>query len=808
MHSSTVVRYIDIEGDQIPSYGCGIDRKKLKDTYEMKVAKKQNLCLDWLYGGCVYRDGRNGSKRTEEMCKFFHELPPKKTVCPKAVPTIRPKVVPQTATKAPKPSKIKIASDASPWNTNRVRSFWVNEGVQTTLAKPAMSLSAGSETTPTTVSCDDCSSAAGSKAHVPMREASPEIGVEEADLAEFVVVVEEMTTNPSNESPAEPVMNSPSAPVVPPVAPEPNSASLPTPQTYAPQDYEPAPVQTNFFDSRNTLNPQLLALNANAPEYNPSVAHEYPGSASYSHSGSLASEDLYTVMSTSHTPAPKRPQLYYAPPVSMPMYIAQPGYTMQTSAPVHSHAAAYAMVQEKNAQLTAEVRAYKASQDQIHSEYQMELTKYQNETAVLARSHDRAMKEMASEQKKLRLQYERQLAALRKKAEEAAAAAKQKQEALEKEMLERAKEQAVKRVSIQTKADVIPNEEVVLPADENTYFTAGPLTSLVETTQPASTPLIERQPTPYQAQSAEVAPAKKPLGQRKRRVRRRKVVAEVPVEAAAVEKPVAEVEATPVAQVQMIEPEVVAEPLVPIQEATLSPETTPEALNVHVPMLETPVQTPIAPSAVPTSIAPPAVSSVAPPAVCSVAPPAVQAPVAPPLMQAPIAPRAGAWGKTHTQLKAKLPAKAPQSLVKPAVKVVKQAGNRCIRDVFDWKAAQKEGICWYYFMGLCKSTACDCDKSGCSLSLPCTCFIKDAPKCTRHTWGREYGHNCAYKHKKPTVSRTTTKTKQLSKEERKYRERQSGVKKTRMSKRDRLNRANRLSLEEAKRRRDARRRLY
>lgn len=134
---------------------------------------------------------------------------------------------------------------------------------------------------------------------------------------------------------------------------------------------------------------------------------------------------------------------------------------------------------------------------------------------------------------------------------------------------------------------------------------------------------------------------------------------------------------------------------------------------------------------------------------------------------------------------------------------VAQSETRCIKDVFDWNAAQKEGICYYYFMGLCKSTTCGCDQSGCTYSHPCTCLTSDTRKCTRHTWGREYGHNCTYKHKKPTVRRTP-KAKQLSKEELKYRERQSGVKKTRMSKRDRLNRANRLSLEEAKRRRNAR----
>jgi len=447
MHSSTVVGYLEIEGQKYPSYGCGIERKYLQSFYNMGQAKKMKCCLDWLYGRCVYRDGRTameGETRGEDECKFLHQLPPMKSG--KTVKQLRwqqkfdamPKWKQEkelwkrrkekrVEARKPKAQKT-VHLNAPAWNTDRLRRSFASMASRdeqpTTTEKTTISLSSESQAARTCVHGDDASSSGGSKAYVEVPEITSDPTLDDFEVVDL----------PKNEGSAPPAPNLTQKPTTAPKT------------TYQPQEFEEA-------DGRKAaLDPQLLALNANAPVYNP------PGGTS--RSGSLASEPMYGSLHCEpmcYVPAP-RPLIRPTPT------LAPVGYTMQSAAR-HPVAAALTVLQEKNRQLTAEVAALKASQDRIHGQYQMEMMKFQNETAVLTQRHQRAMKRMVVEQQRLRLRYERQLATLRKQTDEALARASVQMQAT------RERDTCLKSLpsAMRSQVDETPLEEVVVPITERTW---------------------------------------------------------------------------------------------------------------------------------------------------------------------------------------------------------------------------------------------------------------------------------------------------------------------------------------------------
>lgn len=444
MHSSTVVSYLEIEGQKYPSYGCGIERKHLQSFFNMGQAKKMKCCLDWLYGRCVYRDGRTameGETRGEDECKFLHQLPPMKPG--KTVKQLRWKqkfdAMPkwkqekelwkrrqEKRTEARKPKAQKTVYLTAPaWNTGRLRRSFASMASRDeqpiTTEKTTISSSSESQAARTSVHGDDASSSGGSKADVEVPEVTSDPTLDDFEVVDL----------PRSEDSAQPAPNLTLRPTTAPKT------------TYQPQEFEEAaPVVLNPFDGRKAaLDPQRLALNANAPVYNP------PGGTS--RSGSLAAKLMYGsvhVEPMCYVPAP-RPLIRPTPT------LAPVGYTMQSAA--RHPVAALTVLQEKNKKLTAEVAALKASHDRIHGHYQMEMMKFQNETVVLTQRHQRAMKRMVVEQQRLRLQYERQLATLRKQTDEALASAS-------------VHKQAARERAMRSQVDVTPLEEVVVPITERT----------------------------------------------------------------------------------------------------------------------------------------------------------------------------------------------------------------------------------------------------------------------------------------------------------------------------------------------------
>merc|ERR1719479_165266 len=231
------------------------------------------------------------------------------------------------------------------------------------------------------------------------------------------------------------------------------------PQFETPMDFEPAPLvnQAPVRERHAILEPQLLALNAHAPSY----------------PGSIMSEDHLQTMSTTHTPAQStyKEAEYYQP---TPM-VQAPRYQMVQ----YVHPGALTALQEKNAQLTAQVtqltaqvNAHRAAQDKIHREYQTELGKVQQETAHFARLHQTSLKRFEEEKSQLRHHYELHVAALCQQLEEARA-----ENAFRFMENQRWKAQSAQ---VQALAQV-PDEEIVQPLEENTYQ-AAPRDSVVPVT--------------------------------------------------------------------------------------------------------------------------------------------------------------------------------------------------------------------------------------------------------------------------------------------------------------------------------------
>lgn len=536
---------------------------------------------------------------------------------------------------------------------------------------------------------------------------------------------------------------------------------LAKPQVHMPTDYVPT-----------TLEPPVLSLNADAREYAPTFAPTYaPSKAGSFHSaptyapsnaGSFHSaEDLYNAMSTSHTPAPSvqgsvhGEPTYYTPALaSVPTL---PNLQYQTYIP-HPHTVA---MQNLNAQLAAQVNAFKASQEQVH-QYKAELTKMQRETEIMMRHHEKAMKQLAFERSQQQALYEQQLGELRKQTVRALDTAKVQEhramehaarvKELESREMEVVTQPAVEVVPTQPAMEVVTQravvvqeqstpahvvfEEVVMPKDTTTFFCSTPITSLVPAMEvaeiaaaPKSTPakaFSEREPEKAAAKVL-TEPERR---MRKRRGRRTQVQATPAQNQVVAEEPVAKPSETPVMPAKTAQ--VTPEPCVVIAEAE-----------------------PVKPAPKPVKVTP-----------------------------APVAQSsASKWSAMRKSAPVQTRAAPPLKMVacKPCV-----AKKRCIFEIYDKDAIRKAGICRKYLMGLCKSEDCACWKIG------CRCPEGRA----HHAYKQQAFINCEFYHELPKVKRT----KQLSSEERKYRERKLGVKKTRKTKRDRFNRANRRSIEEIKRR--------
>lgn len=749
MNSSNVVSYIDVPGAmRQPVYGCGLKKDSLK-MYEMGKAKKMGLCLDWLNNRCIY---------APEECRFAHELPPMKSdeIVFKireqnriaALPQWRQRKLryQQRRAKALKPKATKTLRLASTPAVGGIN--WAERMKDRT---PAPSTVEGySMETQTATSIGGDMSMSGSRSDIPETENASEPWAEEygkVDTTEVPVVHTAPAATPAK-------------------APEP---VLPTPTAY-----EPAPIVTNFESVRPSMlvEPQMLSLNAHAPEYSPLPPVAY----AQSNSGSLVSEEPYTSMSTSqrsYTPAPSyhgsvsgEPLVYHAPPVAPPAPMTVPPMPMPAYAPVqYVHPNTIAAIQQQmSKELTAQVSSYKASQDKVLLHYKAELAKVQQETSLMTSMHQKAMQQVAYEQA-LRLKYQRELAELRKQKDEALMSANRREQQaletasrLEKELESRKNEEKALQ---QQAVSYLPQEEIVQPEDINTFFTTpAPVTSLVEpvpesaskvaeTVKPApAKPLSERKPKTTEAEvtleerAQEAAVVEQPARVRTRRTRRKRAA----IEPVVVETPAVPVEVAP-------EAPAVSVGVVPQAPDVQGPESSPDPFDEFMNSGEPDL--PMVTQPAPQKAAPTPKKSW----VLNVSSNAQPVQKAQPVQEAQTAP-------------------APKKTVKPA------GGFRCIFEIFDYDAARKEGICIRYLQGRCKSLNCYCT-TGCPKAYGRASV----------SWKQGLS-NCRHEHRLPK----TKVSKKVSRAEQKYNERKAGGKKLRMTKRAKFDRQNKLSLEAARKR--------
>lgn len=711
MYSSNVVSYINVDGHEpMPVYGCGKSKKALK-FYDMERGRNLGLCMDWVHNRCVYHPSE---------CKYTHAMPPAKSEAELRKMKWRKG---QSAVNNPRTNKKKLKVETSLFGKKCVRTKALNRPVKSSRAQRVTS-SRAQEDKPILSDMSTSGSKTGS------------------DLPEVPPPTEEITwDNDANEP-----KNDDEAPVVgtvletkiyapadfDPVHVAPPAVSMAEPgkapefEVEAPMDFEPAPpvFQAPVRDRHAILEPQLLALNAHAPSY----------------SGSIMSEDQYQPMSTFHTPAQST---YKDVEYHQPTPMVQPtSYQMVQ----YVHPSALAALQEKNAQLTAQVNAHRAAQEKIHGEYQTELGKVQRETALLARLHERSIKRFEEEKSQLRHHYELHIAALCQQLEEARA--ENASRCMENHRL---KAQATQ---VQAPAQV-PEEEIVQPVEENTLFHSAPCDGVVPVTTaadeepralpPADEPKVEQEPA--EQPTVVVEPTKVVVP---------KVVEQLADEAAVVVEPADQ----PTVVDEPAEVPTVAEK--PAEEPQVHKTSPAPAETEKQPTLAVKEPTPVALNPKKDRTLDPWLVAEAAKDNCWT-------------NRTNLKPRrrsseaAIAWIPTNTSKPAST--RTTTTVKSCASSTTSSQTKRCIFKVYDMDVGRKEGVCYHWLCGLCK-----CED------------------CASHT-GCQLGHNCGYHHKMPSVK----KQKAVAREELKYRQRQSGVKKTRMSKRERFNRNNRLSLADLKR---------